>query len=185
MPVKIADDEVVLMQRVADGDREACELVIRSLMGRVQRLAMALLGNSADAKDASQDSQVEILRAARGFRGESLLTHWADRIAVRTTLRWAGKERRMRTVALGVAQDRAYAESAPAKVLSDQYLAALPPVQRTALVLRCILQYSVEEIAQLTQVSPNTVKDRLLRSRATLREAYGEGADSETPSIEH
>jgi DNA-directed RNA polymerase specialized sigma24 family protein len=38
-----------------------------------------------------------------------------------------------------------------------------------ALVLRHVLGYSVEEIAELTEVSPNTVKDRLVQAREQVR----------------
>lgn len=50
-----------------------------------------------------------------------------------------------------------------------EYLAELPETRRVALVLRHVLGYSVEEIAELTEVSPNTVKDRLLQAREQVR----------------
>jgi RNA polymerase sigma factor (sigma-70 family) len=49
------------------------------------------------------------------------------------------------------------------------YLAELPEARRTALVLRHVLEYSVNEIAELTATSPNTVKDRLLQARRQVR----------------
>jgi RNA polymerase sigma-70 factor (ECF subfamily) len=42
-------------------------------------------------------------------------------------------------------------------------------VQRSALVLRHVMGYSVNEIAELSDVSPNTVKDRLLRGTREMR----------------
>jgi RNA polymerase sigma-70 factor (ECF subfamily) len=50
-----------------------------------------------------------------------------------------------------------------------EYLAELPETRRVALVLRHVMGYSIEEIAELTEVSPNTVKDRLLRAREQVR----------------
>ncbi|MFO0572151.1 MAG: sigma-70 family RNA polymerase sigma factor [Polyangiaceae bacterium] len=50
-----------------------------------------------------------------------------------------------------------------------EYLEQLPEVQRTALVLRHVMGYSVGEIAELTDASPNTVKDRLLRGAKEMR----------------
>ena len=50
-----------------------------------------------------------------------------------------------------------------------EYLADLPETRRTALVLRHALGYSIEEVAELTGVSPNTVKDRLLAAREQVR----------------
>src|SRR5690606_24021515 len=52
-----------------------------------------------------------------------------------------------------------------------RYLEELPETRRTALVLRHVLEYSIAEIAELTETSPNTVKDRLLAARAHIRRA--------------
>jgi RNA polymerase sigma factor (sigma-70 family) len=41
--------------------------------------------------------------------------------------------------------------------------------QRTTLILRACFEYSVDEIATLTNCSRNTVKDRLTRARQMLR----------------
>jgi RNA polymerase sigma-70 factor (ECF subfamily) len=50
-----------------------------------------------------------------------------------------------------------------------EYLGELPETRRVALVLRHVMGYSVEEIAELTEVSPNTVKDRLHHAREHVR----------------
>jgi len=50
-----------------------------------------------------------------------------------------------------------------------EYLALLPETRRVAVVLRHVMDYSVEEVAEMTEVSQNTVKDRLLHGRAQLR----------------
>jgi len=50
-----------------------------------------------------------------------------------------------------------------------EYLDALPEPLRTVLVLRHVLDHSIEEIAETLGVSPNTVKDRLLRARERMR----------------
>ncbi len=163
------NEDVGLMARVAAGDRTACDVVARRLIGHVQAVALSLLRNLADARDASQASLLEILRSARSFRGECSLERWASRITVRTSLRWVRRERRLRGDGEAPAAEQTSASEGPAKVLSDECLATLPAVQQTTLILRCALEYSIEEIAQLTAVSPNTVKDRLLRARATLR----------------
>jgi RNA polymerase sigma-70 factor (ECF subfamily) len=50
-----------------------------------------------------------------------------------------------------------------------EYLAELPEARRVTLVLRHVMDYSIEEIAELTSTSQNTVKDRLLHARAQMR----------------
>jgi RNA polymerase sigma-70 factor (ECF subfamily) len=145
------------------------------LRPRIATIARALLRHSADADDATQASLLEILRAAESFRGDGSFDGWADRIAVRTTLRLA-RQRRVRGLRVDDTEPDAIAEEPPHDSLREmlprelsEYLAELPEIRRTALVLRHALGYSIEEIAELTGVSPNTVKDRLLAAREQVR----------------
>jgi RNA polymerase sigma-70 factor, ECF subfamily len=169
-------DDIALMARVVSGDRVASQAVVQRLQARVQRISRALLRNDSDAKDASQLSLVEILRSAHTFRGESSLERWTDRIAQRTTLRWAASERRKRGTQLFPECEPTTSPHGGSQVFASECLNALSEPQRTALLLRCGFEYSVEEIAELTAVSPNTVKDRLQRSRAILRPLLQQGS---------
>lgn len=159
----------MLAALAAKADPSAQRTLVRRLMGRVQRLSRVLLRNPADASDVSQASMVQILKSAGTFRGEGSLESWADRIVFRTAMRSHRAERRARDA--GTAEDAVAcvrASGDPA-VLVRECLDRLPEPQRTALLLRHGFGYSIEEIADVTEVSPNTVKDRLLRGRATIR----------------
>jgi RNA polymerase sigma-70 factor (ECF subfamily) len=164
------------MSRAAGGDRAAQQAVIDRLFGRVRAICHRLVDNRADADDAAQASLLEVLLAARGYRGRSRLETWADRITVRTARRLvrnrSGWSSRVDSGTQGEAlpspqPDRAGRERCPREPVD--YLRELPEPQRTALVLRHVLEYSVEEIALETSTSPNTVKDRLLRARHAVR----------------
>jgi len=156
--------------------RSTCDALTRRLRPRVLRLVSSFLRDPADAEDATQAALLEILRAMPGFRGESKLETWADRIAVRTAIR-AARTRRLASVRThdlvdpdelpGQSSDSTSAEALPRSLLV--YLDALPEARRTVLVLRHALGYSVQEIAELTCASVNTVKDRLLAARHEVR----------------
>ena len=145
------------------------------LRRRVRTVAMAILGHAEDAEDAVQCTLLEVLRSAPSFRGGSLYA-WTDRIAVRTAARHA-RRRRVRaahfddgTSVEGVSgrpERPSPQHSIPRPILD--YLAELPEARRTALVMRHVLEYSVDEIAELTETAPNTVKDRLLQARRQVR----------------
>jgi len=119
---------------------------------------------------------MEILKSAQGYRAESSIEHWADRIAVRTALRFA-RERRVWSVRTDAAAqvDALAAEPEAEPVASELpqhigiYLARLPEARRTALVLKHAMGYTLDEIAELTSTSVNTVKDRLLQAREQVR----------------
>ncbi len=169
------NESLELVSLAAQGDSNAQRCLVERLHRRMHGIALSILGSALDAEDTTQAILLEILGSASTFRGESLLG-WADRIAVRTAIRHA-RQRRMRAMQFDVHDD--------VETISDtinppelertlprtmvEYLALLPETRRVAVVLRHVMDYSVEEIAQMTEASPNTVKDRLLHGRAQLR----------------
>jgi len=156
------------MEAVTSGDGRAREALVRRLLPRAQRLCQVLLRNANDAKDACQTAVLQVLRSASTYRGECSIEYWADRIVTRTALRWMASERRQRHPTL-VNEPAIDAGAAQPRVLLRVCLNRLSEPQRTTLVLRTCFEYSVDEIAALTNCSRNTVKDRLLRARQTLR----------------
>jgi RNA polymerase sigma-70 factor (ECF subfamily) len=161
-------DDVELLARVARGDADAQRQVARRLLRRVERVCRALLRNSEEALDARQLSLLEILKSAHTFRGEGTLERWADRITVRTALRAAASERRAHQAPIDLAPDTTR-PTADTTLLARQYLDLISERQRRVVVLRHSLEYSIEEIAEITGISKNAVKDRLLRARGSLR----------------
>ncbi len=171
------DLELTMARRAGDGDARAQAWLARRLMGRVRRIARALTATAAEADDAAQLSLMAILRSAGGYRGDASLEAWAKRVAVRTTLRYVRRERRLRpAVSFEELDEPASREgvSAPqhAAALSRDVRVMLESVseaQRTALVLHHALGYSLDEIAGLTDASRNTVKSRLRLGTRALR----------------
>src|SRR5689334_14201723 len=89
-----AQSDLALMKLVAGGDAHAQRVLAHRLAPRVQRVARRLLANRADADDAAQVALMEILRSAQSYREEASIERWADRIAVRTSLRQVREQRR-------------------------------------------------------------------------------------------
>ena len=162
-----------LVSLAAAGDPAAQRLLVERLSRRVRSIALAVLGNAADAEDASQAIFMEVLQSLGSYQGGKL-SAWADRISVRTAARHA-RQRRVRGARdAGIDPEEVAGElgsvsegSVPRPIV--EYLGELAETRRVALVLRHVMGYTVDEIAELTEVSPNTVKDRLLRAREQLR----------------
>lgn len=164
-----------LVSLAGSGDAVAQEHLVALLRRRIRSVSLAILGHPEDAEDATQCILLEILSSAPNFRGGSL-NAWADRIAVRVAVRHARRRRVRSAVELDeerhgpVLETNARAtQSVPRPVL--EYLAELPEARRTVLVLRHVLEYSIDEIAEATDTSPHTVKDRLYHARKQVRQA--------------
>jgi len=160
------------MARVALGEPGAQRVLVGRLLHRVDKLCRVLLRNVRDAEDARQLSMLEILKAAHNFRGESSVERWADRITVRTALRAVAAERRAQMMPLEPELSSTNRDAGESVVLAQEYLHGLSERQRTVLILRHVLDYSIEEIATMEGISANSVKDRLLRGRGIMRRMF-------------
>lgn len=158
-----------------EGEPKAQAWLVTRLLPRVRRISRAFLKHHADADDAAQVALLKILRSASTYRGEASVEGWAKCIAVRSVLRFAQEERRRDR--LIDRSDSGEDETAPLDERSAEalprelraYLEELPEAQRNALILHHALGHSVDEIAELTEVSPDTVKSRLRLGTAALR----------------
>lgn len=162
------------MALVAAGDERARSMLAMRLCDRFRRLLRGLLGDPRDADDAAQDALVEVLASAHGYRGEATIERWADRIAVRSGLRFRRREQRA-PIADGVDPDDLRAsptEPAVGDALPrplDTYLGQLPTKERQVLFLRHGLGYSLPEVAEIVGAGRSTTKYRLMSALARLR----------------
>jgi len=170
------EPDLELMARVSGKDPAAERILVRRLSGRVARLARLLSGPSVDADDAAQLALLEILASAGTFRVAASLEAWADRITVRTVARLVRRESAhksllARWIVPGELPWGRRSDAGGEPLGLDAILARLSPERREALVLRHALEYSVEEIAELTGAPVGTVKDRLVAGRKEIRKA--------------
>jgi RNA polymerase sigma factor (sigma-70 family) len=168
-------EDLQLMSLAAQRNPEAQEKVVLRVMKRTRTVCRSLLGPGADAADAVQSSLEEILKSAPRFRGESSLETWADRISVRVALR-SGRRQRFWKQVLPWADEAAPVETVPATHQGEglprpiqQYMDELPADRREVLLLKYMLDYSVEGIAEALKLSPNTVKYRLKQALGQMR----------------
>jgi RNA polymerase sigma factor (sigma-70 family) len=179
-------DEAELVERARRGDLEAWETLVRTYQGIAFRTAYVLAGNAADAEEAAQDGFVKAQRALGRFRRGAPLRPWLLRIVAneaRNRRRSAG--RRERLVLLAAAESRP-GDAVPspeadlvAREDQERLLAAvelLPDGHRDAIACRYFLDLSEEETAAALGVRRGTVKSRLARALARLRESLGEEA---------
>ena len=155
------------------------EQVARSHDRFLYSLAYRLCGNHQDAQDLVQEVLLRVRRGLHSYRPGNL-EGWLSRITTNTFLDQVRKQRRRPTVPLPDDPDRvlmgspdAAAESA-SRDLPDhlqELLMDLPPDYRVVVVLKDVLSFSYEEIADMVDVPIGTVRSRIHRGRGRLREA--------------
>jgi RNA polymerase sigma-70 factor, ECF subfamily len=172
------ENDADLAARAASGDGAAQRRVVDRLLDRISMTVRCICGGDQEADDQVQQSMIEILTSLASFRGDSSLESWAERIAVRTTMRHLKRRRwRSRIVTLdSETEGRSRAPQAERQVARHRMAArisrlmeTLTPERRQVLTLRLVLGYSIEEISAITGWKINTVRDRLAVARRQLR----------------
>lgn len=143
-------------------------------------MAYRLTGNDADAQDLVQDVLLRVRRGLETYRPGSL-EGWLSRITTNAFLDDVRRRQRRPTVALPEDADRLLAdptadpeELAAASTLPADLQAALlslPEDFRVAVVLCDVVGLQYEEIAVDLGIPIGTVRSRIHRGRAQLREA--------------
>ena len=157
------------------------EEIVRDNSARVYRLAYRLTGNKADAEDLTQETFIRVFRSLHSYRPGSF-EGWLHRITTNLFLDGARKRSRNRVTPLGEGAEH-LAASHEGHDLHRRFeyenfdpdvqaaLDALPPKFRAAVVLCDIEGLSYEEIAATLGIKMGTVRSRIHRARAMLRDS--------------
>ena len=183
--------EAKLIERLIARDERAFNELVHAYGRRVSALVLRMLGNRAEAEDLTQEVFVQVFKAIGTFRGESKLSTWIYRIAVNLCknrskylrVRHANEQDELEVVAERVdlsdarkanvahieRPDEAMAGRQVEKIVQDAIL-KIEPAFRECLILRDVEELSYEEIEQITGLAAGTVKSRIFRARAQLKE---------------
>lgn len=192
------DTDLLLVERVRNGDKRAFELLMEKYRRKIGRLLSRMVRDPEEVEDIAQETFIKAYRALPQFRGDAAFYTWLYRIAVNTAKNYlAARNRNMLTVSDVVGDDEEGSEeryAAPdintpdAQLLSKQIayavneaVEALPEELRTAITLREIEGMSYEDIANFMGCPIGTVRSRIFRAReaiaAKLRPILGTSED--------
>jgi RNA polymerase sigma-70 factor (ECF subfamily) len=176
-----------LVERALLRDEAAFRSIMQSNNRRLYRIARGILRNDSEAEDVVQETYLRAFTHLESFRGGSSLATWLARIAMNEAL---GRLRRQRpsvdldTLAPGVleAQIIPFPLSAPSEdpeksmaqreiqQVVEHAIDELPDAFRIVFITRVIEGMNLEETAEILGLKPETVKTRLHRARAMLRD---------------
>lgn len=153
--------------------------IVRDQAPRVYRLAYRLTGNRQDAEDLAQETFVRVFRSLHTFT-PGTIGGWLHRITTNLFLDAARRKSRIRFDGLGEEAEARIPGTAPGPERSFEYnnldvdvqaaLDALSPEFRAAIVLCDLEGLSYEEVSETLGVKLGTVRSRIHRGRAMLRE---------------
>jgi RNA polymerase sigma-70 factor (ECF subfamily) len=148
---------------------------IAPLRPELYRYCCGLTGNVWDAEDLLQDALVRVFGLLGKINGDvqqpraylvRVVTHlWIDRI------RHAGVERAHAALVAPDVEPSAESDVAAVRVAAHELFVHLAPRERAAVLLKDVLDFSLEEVAALLKTSVGAVKSALHRGRTRLRDA--------------
>jgi RNA polymerase sigma-70 factor (ECF subfamily) len=190
--VGVRPEEAAILTELKAGSEEAFAWLIAQYHQPIYSLIARTVQNPGDAADVTQDVFIKVFRGISSFHGDSSLRTWIYRIALHEASnqrRWWSRHCKQEiTIETEVGQtstghpillkdtladeqespfDFAAHEQIRARVEAE--LREVPEPFRSTVVLRDIEGFAYEEIAEILDVNLGTVKSRLMRGRAQLK----------------
>jgi RNA polymerase sigma factor (sigma-70 family) len=178
LPLKTRSPDALLLARARRGDREALGKIIALHRGPAYALVARLLVGRPDlVDDVVQDALLKVVRNIGRFDpdGPARLSTWVLTIAARTGLDALRRTRRLEP--LPDELPGCVLESTLLRRTVEEVMKQLSDDHRAVLVLRVFHDLDYPEIATALGIEEGTVKSRLSRARAALRQALGEAGD--------
>jgi RNA polymerase sigma-70 factor (ECF subfamily) len=174
----------LLIERAAAGEAAAFEQIMIHSQQRVMAMTWRILGNEADARDASQEVFLRVYKYLGRFKQDQDFFAWLYQITV-NVCRDIGRKRQKdsgRFMSLDAGdEDGALAVPADQKDAEEDYLrtqerelvaraiATLPHKERASIVLRDVEGLSTEEVARIMKSSSTTVRSQISSARKKIK----------------
>jgi RNA polymerase sigma-70 factor, ECF subfamily len=183
------DADAGLIDRLVLHDERAFNALVKAYERRIFALVLRMVGSPAEAEDIAQEVFVQVFKAIGSFRRESKLSTWIYRIAI-NLCKNRSKYHRVRHTAdqepldaqaervpvdargsySDIARPDEMASGKQVERIVQEAIAELEPSFRECLILRDVEDLSYEDIVEITGLPEGTVKSRIHRARAQLKE---------------
>jgi RNA polymerase sigma-70 factor (ECF subfamily) len=185
-----ADDDLEHVRACQKGDTEAFAVLVQRHSKKMLNIAYRMLGDYDEACDITQEAFLAAFRSLDKFKAEAKFSTWLYRIVVNYTknrLKQRQSLSRHESASLDETADArggcavclaASPEGHPGEILErrereaqvQKCISALDGDYREVLVMRDIQGFSYEEIRGILRIPDGTVKSRLARARAAMKD---------------
>lgn len=174
LPFRKKSDEQRLLEKVKQGDANACEQMYHRYVCYLSAICSRYLIHDDDIRDVLQESFLKVFSSIHTFsyRGEGSLKAWMARIVLNETLNFIKHNKRLDVVEIqpahaAIVDDEVQTADVPTEVLYE-FIRELPQGYRTVFNLYVIENKSHKEIAELLGISIGTSASQLYKAKALL-----------------
>ena len=171
-------DDIRLMERCSNGDRQAFEVLLTRYEKPVFNAAYRMLNSPDDARDVTQTVFLKVFEHLDQYDPKYRFFSWIYRITLNESINWLKKANRLDML------DRETADTAggPEREASNEQLSegmqaalmTISPDYRAVVVLKHLLGCSYQEISDVLEIPEKTVKSRLYTARQLLQQTLTE-----------
>lgn len=154
-----------ILLRARMGDREAFRSVVDLTQKLAFNIAYRMTYNANDAEDATQEVYLRLYRNFGQYDAAQPFLPWFRRLATNCVINW--KEKQRPAAELPEVAVRGAAPADPNARLQNA-IRELPPEYQSCVTLKYLEDLGINEIAEILQVPPGTVKTWLFRAREIL-----------------
>lgn len=182
----MSEREEKLIEQCKQGDIESFELLIKDYQQLAFNIAYRMLGNTEDAKDASQDAFIKIFKSIQSFKGNSSFSTWMYRIVSNTCLDELRKRKKHQSYSYDnpiktedgeMNRNIPASENSPEEIINrkesqqliQNAINKLSDQNKAVIVLRDIKGFSYEQISEILDCPEGTIKSRISRARVALK----------------
>jgi RNA polymerase sigma-70 factor (ECF subfamily) len=175
--VEAASEDAALAAGCQSGDLRAYERLYAIHGARMKNLARNVLGSTADAEDAVQETFLKVQRSVASFRGQSSFVTWTYRILINTC--YDARRSRLRKKEVTTDDDteemprmepRAPGAHPSLRMALERALRKLTRHQRDVFLLYEVEGFRHAEIAGMLEITEAASKNTLFQAKKNLRE---------------
>ena len=146
---------------------EPLEKILRAFRPKLHRFCSRMVGSVLDGEDMVQETLTEAFIHLSSLREADRLEPWLFRIAHHKCVDFIRRERRQ--IVLDAPAEPITEQSEPIDEPLAMFVGILPPKERAAVLLKDVLDYHLDEVAEIIESTVGGVKAALHRGRAKLR----------------
>ncbi len=168
--------DFAIMRRIQAGDMVAFNEMVDNYKDRLMNVIGRMLSSTEEAEDVVQEAFVRVYQHRQSFDFKHCFSTWMYTIALNLARNELRKRKRFKFQDIFDMQGNEAEISVEMKLPSrlgpvlEREIQALPQKYQEAFVLRDVQEMSYEEVSQVMAVPLGTVKSRVNRARAILRE---------------
>jgi RNA polymerase sigma-70 factor, ECF subfamily len=187
-------NDIEIISKVLSGDQQAYAMLVNRYQNYVFTLALRFTKNREDAEEVAQDIFIKAYRSLADFRGAAKFSTWLYTIVNNTCITFLRKKKlethsldNERVFEVADSQESGLRanliEQKSRAAMVNKAISLLGPDDVEVITLFYKGEQTLEEIAQILRLEPNTAKVRLHRARTRLKEKMQQNFSEEVKDI--